>query len=197
MGIRTPQLAARRWAPHGAAFLLLSALVATVLAWMGRSGWCSGDAPWLPWSGDVWSEHSSQHLFDPYAFTHILHGILFYGLLWLALGRLVSRVGRGWMATGVEAAWEIVENTDAVIERYRQTMAVGYEGDAVVNSVGDIGAFVVGYAMASAVPLRVSLAAFVLVEAALVLTIRDSLLLNVLMLVHPLDAVKQWQMAGG
>ena len=184
-----------RW--HWLAFVGVLAATAAVLDAMGRSWWCSGPSPWMPWSGDIWSRHNSQHLLDPYAATHVLHGLLLYGALWLVLGARTSRAVRGWLALAVEVAWEIIENTPMVIERYRDTtLALGYYGDSVINSLADILSFVAGFWLAAVLPVGLSVTAFVLVEAVLVATIRDSLTLNVVMLVFPVEALKAWQMGG-
>ena len=180
---------------HGLGALLFLALVAVVLRAMGRPWWCAAGDTSL-WSGDVWSRHNSQHLLDPYTFTHVLHGLALYALVW-AVGRGVRPAGRAWIAFVIEAAWEIVENTDTVIARYRAaTMSLDYFGDSVANSLGDVTACMAGYYAAGVLPVAVSVATFLFVDAVLLWRIRDSLLLNVLMLVHPVDAVKQWQMGG-
>jgi hypothetical protein len=181
---------------HVAALALVLAAAATVLRAMGRPWWCLAGDPAL-WSGDVWSRHNSQHLVDPYAFTHVLHGVAFYGLLWLLFRGSASPLARFAIGTAVEVGWEIVENTNAMIDRYRSvTISLGYSGDSVANSLGDVSSFVLGYLAASALPVAVSAAGFFLVDAILVWWIRDSLLLNVLMLVHPIDVIKAWQSAG-
>lgn len=180
--------------PWAAAALTLAA-TAVALRGMGRLWWCACGRAHV-WVSDAWSPDTSQHLLDPYSFTHVLHGFLFCWLLMLVAPRLPA----AWQmcaAVAAESLWELVENTDMVIGRYREaTAALGYEGDTVVNSVGDILACGLGFAAARRLGLRWSLAAFALVEAALLLWIRDSLLLNVLMLVYPSEAVRAWQ-AGG
>jgi hypothetical protein len=99
------------------------------------------------------------------------------------------------LAVAIEAAWEVIENTNFVIERYREaTAALGYQGDSVVNSLGDILACILGLFLARKLGFRRSLAVFVLVEVALLIWIRDSLVLEVLMLIYPIDAIKAWQM---
>ena len=149
-----------------------------------------------PWSGDIHSGHNSQYLVDPYRFTHALHGFLFYALL----RPLAGKFGRGTrlvVALALETLWEVIENSDAVIERYRRaTIALGYAGDSVVNSLGDIASCAVGFLIASRLPVRWSVLLFVEVEAALLVVYRDCFLLNVLMLVRPVEAVKSWQMGG-
>lgn len=171
-------------------------LGAVVLRAMGRV-WSCREGDLRPWSFDIWTPHNSQHLVDPYTITHVLHGIALYGLLWLLLRSVLSASDRGLIAVGLEVAWEIGENTPAVIERYRETtLALNYYGDSVVNSVGDTIAFVGGYALAATIPAWASAVGFVVVDALVLLWIRDSLLLNVLMLVYPIDAIKSWQTAG-
>jgi hypothetical protein len=169
--------------------------MALALHRMGRRLWCACGS-WSPWSWDIWSAHNSQHVIDPYTFTHVLHGTLYYGLLWLVFrGRAPAL--RTLLAVAVEAAWEVGENTRRVIEAYREsTISLNYDGDSIVNSVADVAAFVVGYLLAMSLPTLISVAGFVAVEAVLLLTIRDSLLLNVLMLVHPIEAVRTWQLGG-
>jgi hypothetical protein len=183
-------------ARHVGALVVLLAAHAAILAVMGRPWWCrAGDA--VPWSGDIWSRHNSQHLLDPYTITHVLHGVAIYGILWALLRRFTGPQARAALALAVETAWEIVENTDAMIERYRATtISLDYYGDSVANSLGDILAFVVGYLGAGILPVWVSALGFFVVDGLLVLWIRDSLLLNVLMLLHPIEAVKVWQIAG-
>jgi hypothetical protein len=191
-----PSPARAVWRPWTvAATLGVTAVGALALHLMGRRLWCTCGSS-IPWAWDIWSAHNSQHVIDPYTFTHVLHGALFYALLWLLVrGRAPAL--RGLLAVAVEVAWEIGENTNTVIEAYREsTIALNYYGDSIVNSVADVAAFVVGYVLAMTLPTLVSVAGFVAVEAALLLSIRDSLLLNVLMLVHPIQAIKTWQLGG-
>jgi len=180
-----------------AAFAVIGvvAVTAGVLWFKGQPLWCQCGG-WSPWSGEIWSLHNSQHLFDPYSFTHVLHGVIFYGLLRAVLGE--DRFGlRVFLATVIEAAWELVENSEAVINAYREsTISLDYFGDSVLNVVGDLGAMWVGFGLAAALPIWVSVAGFVATEVILALWIRDSLLLNILMLTFPIEAIKQWQLAG-
>jgi hypothetical protein len=184
------------WPPWALALGAVGTLAgALILHGMGRRLWCACGSP-VPWSWNIWSEHNSQHLLDPYTFTHVLHGVLFYAVLW-SVFRARWPAARALLALAVEVAWEIAENTDAVIESYREsTISLNYYGDSVANSVADVLAFALGYALALKLPARVSVAACILVELALLLTIRDSLLLNVVMLVYPIEALKTWQMGG-
>lgn len=175
--------------------LLILAATAALLLAMGRAPICDCGYVKL-WHGQTVSAENSQHLTDWYTPSHVLHGLVFYAVLWL-VARRMSLGGRLVIATLVEAAWEIAENTDAMIERYRAaTIALDYYGDSVVNSVADIVAMWVGFALARVLPVWASIALFVLAEAVVIWMIRDGLLLNVLMLLWPLESVRAWQ-AGG
>jgi Protein of unknown function (DUF2585) len=192
--VERPQLSSGTLWPWA---VVVAALAATALQLraQGRAWFCSCGRL-LFWTGEAWGSDTSQHLFDPYSFTHVLHGVAFCGLLALVAPR-VAPAWRLCLAVSAEAVWEIAENTDAVIRRYREaTAALGYTGDTVVNSLGDIAACGLGFEIARRLGLRLSLVAFALVEIALLVWIRDSLLLNVLMLVHPSDAIRAWQAAG-
>jgi hypothetical protein len=146
------------------------------------------------WSGDIQSDQNSQQVADPYTFTHIEHGAIFYGLTRLALGPGALPL-RLLVTVGLESAWEVYENTDTVINRYRaETISLGYYGDSILNSMADILACVLGFALARYLPTRVTIAWVLAVEVVLAIWIRDNLTLNILMLVYPLDAVRRWQM---
>jgi hypothetical protein len=175
-----------------AAVVAVLVIAAFELRYQGRLWLCSCGRL-LPWSSNAWSSDNSQHLSDPYSFTHILHGFIFCWLLsWVAPKLPV--IWRLCIAISAEASWEVIENTNFVIERYRATTAaLGYVGDAVVNSLGDILFCGVGFLLAQRLGFRRSLAVFFLIEAVLLILIRDSLLLNVLMLIYPLDPIKAWQ----
>ena len=165
---------------------------AVILAAMGQVLWCAC-ATWVPWSFDTWSSHNSQHLLDPYSFSHLQHGLVFFGALALVGSRLTMG-SKLIIAMIIEAAWEILENTPMVINRYREaTISLDYHGDSVANSVSDLLACWLGFEVARRLPWWGTVSLFVVVEVVMVLTIKDSLLLNVLMLVYPLDAVLQWQ----
>lgn len=171
------------------ALLILSVLQ---LRHQGRIWWCACGQPWL-WSGNIWSAHNSQHLFDPYSFTHILHGVLFCGLLGWVLPRLPI-AWRFCLAVFFEALWEVVENTELIIGRYRaSTASLDYQGDSIANSLGDIVSFAVGFALARRLGLWKSIVFFFLTEGILFVWIKDGLLLNVLMLLYPIDAIRRWQ----
>jgi uncharacterized protein DUF2585 len=177
------------------AIVLVLVVTAYQLRSQGRLWWCSCDYL-LIWSGDPWSSDNSQHLLDPYSFTHVLHGFIFCGLLALIVPRL-SPVWQLWLAVSIEAVWEVVENSEFVIRRYREeTAALGYHGDTIVNSLADIILCGIGFVLARHLGFRRTFALFVLTEVGLAIWIRDNLSLNILMLIYPIDAVKEWQAAG-
>lgn len=169
-------------------------LVLLGLRWEGRVWTCAEPSWWWPWWGDAWSAHTSQHLLDPYSFTHMLHGFLFCAAL-AGLGR--GRVSLAWILCGavlLEGGWELLENSSWIIQRYRaQTAALAYQGDSVLNSIGDLLSCAGGAALAHRLGWARGLAVFAAVELALLAWIRDCLTLNVVMLVYPLEAVRLWQ----
>ncbi len=167
--------------------------LAAVLVAKGQPAWCK-------FGLGLWSAASthctSQQLMDPYTLSHILHGVV---LFWL-LRPLAGRVTLAWRlvaATCVEIGWELFENSQWVIERYRQnTASLDYNGDSVLNSLGDVGAQVAGFALASRFSWKVSVAVFVAFELWQLVLARDNLTLNILMLIYPFEAIKQWQLGG-
>lgn len=144
-------------------------------------------------TGNAWSSETSQLFLDPYSFTHVAHGMMFAGLLVL----VVSRVPPTWrfvIAIALESVWEIIENTNTVIERYRvATASLGYQGDSIINSLGDIFCCAIGFVIARQLGWRRSIIVFIAVELVLLVWIRDSLLLEIIMLIRPINAVKVWQ----
>ena len=174
------------------AIILTCTLAALLLQLQGRLWICQCGRVDL-WAGDIWSADNSQHLLDPYSFTHILHGFIFF---WVT-SWLLPKLDFGWqmwLAILVEAAWEVGENTEVIIQRYREaTLALGYNGDTIVNSLSDIALCGVGILIARRLGFWRTLALFIMTEIALTLWIRDSLLLNILMLLYPIDAIRNWQ----
>jgi Protein of unknown function (DUF2585) len=180
------------WAALGGVVLAVIATQALVLRLMGRPLSCACGAVRL-WSGDILSSETSQQLSDWYSFTHVEHGLLFYFLGWLLLPRLsVSR--RFLIALVVEAAWEIMENSAWFVEIYRrQALAIGYSGDSVINSISDVAFMSIGYFFAAVAPVWASVGLLAAIEIVLAGSIRDSLALNLLNFVHPVEAVTRWQ----
>ena len=169
-----------------------------LLSAQGRVWVCKWDSPLYLWSNDVWSKHNSQHLFDPYLFTHLLHGFLFYWILNLVINKVIGKmllfIWLLLLAVLIESVWEIAENSAYVIEIYRSnTASLEYFGDSIINSLGDVLACTFGFFIACKLKFRWALALFFLIEIILVLTIKDSLLLNILMLIYPIEAIKYWQ----
>ncbi len=170
-------------------------IFAAILLAMGRPPICPCGTISL-WHGVVQSDQNSQQISDWYSFSHIIHGFIFYGLsrwllprrpLWVALA----------LAIGIEAAWEILENSPIFIDRYREvTMAFGYSGDSILNSVSDALFMMLGFLAASRMRWWVTVAIAIAFELFTLWTIRDNLTLNVLMLVSPVEAVKEWQGEG-
>jgi len=185
-----------RTLPTGAVVTLAALVFAGVAAVeyaMGRVPVCTCGRVAL-WHGVVQSAENSQQLTDWYTFTHVVHGLLFYGALSLLLPRQPIAV-RLLLALGVEGAWEVIENTPAVIERYRAaTISLDYYGDSILNSLGDIAAMAFGFWLAARLPVWSSIACVVAVEVTLAFLIRDNLTLNILMLLHPIDAIRKWQL---
>lgn len=167
---------------------------ALVLHAMGRVWLCTCGTLRL-WVGDIRSAEMSQQVTDWYTFSHIVHGILFYGLLRLLLPRLPVVV-RLAIAVGIEATWEIAENTPWVIEAYRQqALARGYVGDSIVNSLSDTLSMMTGFALASILPWRATLALAIVMEVAVGYLVHDNLTLNILNFIHRFPAIEAWQSA--
>lgn len=176
-------------------WLLSLLVVAATAAWLLLDGRAlvAASGRVLLWYDDPWGPEGSQHIFDWYSPSHVIHGLLFHAALWL----VARRLGLGWrflIAVIVECAWEIVENSDAVIERYRTaTVSKDYLGDSVLNSVADVLCMAFGFWLAGRLPVWASVALILAFEALTVWLIRDGLALNVLMLLWPIEAVRDWQ----
>jgi len=184
----------RRWA-DAAVVLVVVLLAAALELKMGRAP-TYRNGPVRLWSGDINSDQNSQQFLDPYSLTHVVHGVVFYGLTRVVLP-VASFPACALVVVTVEAAWEVYENTDQIINRYRaETVSRGYYGDSILNSMSDILMCVIGLMLARRLPVAATVVGAVTIEAILALWIRDNLTLNVIMLVHPIKAIRLWQ-AGG
>ena len=177
--------------------IFIAALVLTggIELWMGRLP-LGPDGKFGFWESSIWSSENSQRFADPYSFSHIVHGILFYGFLWLVARKLPVRY-RLLIALAVEAGWEILENSPLIINRYREaTISLGYTGDSVLNSLSDILMMAIGFLFAYRMRPWMSVAAVIVMEVGCALWVRDNLTLNIIMLIDPIEAIKAWQIAG-
>jgi hypothetical protein len=178
-----------------AGFIFVMALTAGIELAMGRLPF-GPDGKFGWWEGSIWTQENSQRFADPYSFTHLVHGILFYAALWLVARRLPLR-HRLMIALVMEAGWEILENSPFIINRYRETtISLGYVGDSVLNSISDILMMAIGFLFARYAKPWMAIVAVVIMEVGCAFWIHDNLTLNVLMLLWPIDAIKHWQMAG-
>lgn len=193
--IRSPLL------PHTRALvasLVVALAILGILLAMGRPPICACGTVKL-WHGVVQSSENSQHIADWYTFSHIIHGLLFYFFAWVlwTRWRVFGGLPQRWalpIAVAFEGFWEVLENSPMIIDRYRAvTVSFGYVGDSIVNSLSDLGWMVLGFLAASRLPVRASVALAIAFELFTLAAIRDNLTLNVLMLVWPVDAIREWQ----
>jgi len=171
------------------------AVTAAAEFWMGRLPF-GPDGRMGLWEGNIWSSEQSQRFADPYTFSHTVHGMLFYALLWLVARKRPVAERFVW-ALALEGGWEILENSPIIINRYREaTIALGYVGDSVFNSLSDIVFAGLGFLLAWRAKVWVTVLVILAFEVGTALWVRDNLTLNIIMLIHPIDAIKAWQMAG-
>jgi hypothetical protein len=151
----------------------------------GKFGW---------WEANIWSNENSQRLADPYSFSHIGHGILFFALFWF-VGRTFPLRHRLLVGLLLEAGWELLENSPLIINRYREaTIALGYVGDSVMNSLSDVLMMALGFLFTAWA--RPWASVLIIMEVGCAICVRDNLTLNIIMLIHPVEAIKHWQLAG-
>ena len=195
-----------RWAKGAGLFLVRNRFVllslAAVCASLAAVELFNGRSPLGPdgrfgwWDGDIWSSENSQRVADAYSFSHMIHGMLFYGLLWLVARRLPVKA-RFLAALLIEAGWELLENSPLIIDRYRaETISQGYVGDSVLNSACDVGMMALGFLVARWSKLWLVVTLIVAMELGCLWWVRDNLTLNVIMLVRPVPAIKAWQSEG-
>jgi len=171
----------------------LLSLAAIVLRGMGRIWYCACGYIKF-WQGENWSPENSQHITDWYTFSHLIHGFIFYWILQKVLPKW-SVGSRFVLAVCIEVAWEILENSPLIINRYRATtVSLDYFGDSIINASADIVACMIGFFLARKLPVWLSICLVIAMELVAAYAIRDNLFLNVLMLIYPLQAVKVWQM---
>ncbi len=179
--------------------IALPLLAALAMYFMGREIMCTCGYIKV-WHGVVFSSENSQHLFDWYSVTHVVHGLAFYLLLTIIeklTGKKFSLTSKFLTAVLLESSWEVLENSDFIINRYRAaTISLDYFGDSIINSLGDILAMMIGFWVAAKKPLWFSIGLALFLEIGLLIVIRDNLTINILMLIYPLDSLKLWQSSG-
>ena len=177
---------------YGLSALVITALFAVILFLMGQPAICECSYVKL-WHGEIFSPENSQHIADWYTFSHVIHGVIFYWILSFLFPKW-SVASRFLAAFSVEAGWEIFENTDFIINRYRETaLALDYYGDSIVNSSGDLFAAAFSFSLAWRLPVWASVSVVIFLELAVLHLIRDNLTLNIIMLTHPFEFIQNWQ----
>lgn len=175
--------------------ILVMSVTGAIEIWSGRS-LLGPDGRFGFWDGNIWGSENSQRVADAYSFSHIIHGMAFYAFLWLVARRVPAKY-RFVIALIMEALWELLENSPIIIDRYRAaTIAQGYVGDSVLNSVSDVVMAGIGFVMAKYSKIWVTVALIIIMELGCLLWIRDNLTLNVVMLVYPIESLKVWQSVG-
>ncbi len=168
-------------------------LLVVFLYWQGRPFICECGTISL-WSGNIWSSENSQQFSDPYSFTHLQHGLVFFILIAILLPKLKANT-KFLIAIFVEVLWEIVENSTYVINIYRtNTASLGYTGDSILNSIGDILFCVIGYLIAKRLGIKKAIILFLFIEVTMVYLLRDSLILNIITMIHPFESIVNWQL---
>ncbi len=195
MDSKTRTAVPHTWVVTTLAALMFAAILGLSLAASGRTLWCSCRSL-LPWSFEVMSLHNSQHLVDWYTPSHVLHGILLYWVCSLFFKKL-SIQRRFLVVLLFEAVWEYLENSPFIIDRYRSaTIALDYYGDSILNSLSDYFSCAIGFLLARTLAVRTSIAFCLVAELTTLWFIRDNLTLNIIMLLWPIEEVRQWQSAG-
>ena len=192
------QLSRMRRLTFASASLISLGIIAVTAAmhyWAGRSPICKCGYVKLWWWGEKGAAEESQHIFDIYATSHVLHGLIFYFLLWLISRGHLSVWARLVIAVLLESGWELFENSNYLIARYRAA-GVDYSGDSIINSVADIVAMMTGFLIASRVPAWVSVLLLIATEVVVAILIRDNLLLNIINVIHPIAWITKWQEGG-
>jgi hypothetical protein len=180
----------------------IAGIVASILLLTAGTEWFAGRSLFGPdgkpalWEGNIWSNTCSQRVADAYTFSHLGHGLIFFAFFWLVARRVPLRY-RFLAAVVLEAGWEILENSPLIINRYRDaTMALGYCGDSILNSISDILMMSLGFLLAWRLPVWASITLLLAMEIGCAIWVRDNLTLNVIMLIHPIEAIKAWQVGG-
>jgi len=183
----------KSWRMHVLVLILIVSITALIELLMGRISICKCGYVSL-WYGNTYGSGNSQHLSDWYTFSHIIHGFIFYGFLWLVARRLPVRT-RLILAIIIECIWEIAENSPLIINRYRAvTSALDYTGDSVINSISDVLAAGFGFYLANKVKIGWIIFLMIFFELFTLYKVRDNLTLNVIMLIHPIKAIQTWQL---